>query len=386
MNTQLLEKVSSNQIQMEQWRHHLHQHPELAFEERETSAYVESILESLGYEVTTGLGKTGIVASMSTGSGNKVIGLRSDLDALPVTEEVESSFKSLTDGKMHACGHDGHMAMLLGAAKYLAETKNFNGTVRFLFTPAEEAIAGVPAMMNDGLLDKFPMDAIFGMHNLPTLEQGKIYFRVGPTMAAVDNWEIELTGKGSHGSMPEKSIDPVVAGASLVMALQTIVSRNVAPMQSAVVTIGAFIAGSVGNVIPQSAILRLSIRTTDDATRELVLERIRKITATQAESYGVTFELREGQPGAVLNNDEEQTEFAAEVAKKVFGKDKVSMEAPKLMGSEDFAFFAQEKPCCFCFIGNGDTPMVHHPEYQFDDRNLSIGAAYWVALAEEFLK
>lgn len=207
-----------------------------------------------------------------------------------------------------------------------------------------------------------------------------------PMMASVDNWEIKLTGKGSHGSMPEKSIDPIVAGASLVMALQTIVSRNVAPMQSAVVTVGAFIAGDAGNVIPQSAILRLGIRSTDDEIRRLVLNRVREITAAQAQAYGVSHELREGQPGAILVNDEARTKFSAQVAQEVFGVDKVLIEAPKLMGSQDFAFFLQEKPGSYCFIGNGDTPLPHNPDYQFDDRNLAIGAAYWVALAEAFLK
>jgi len=386
MKTQLVENLSKMQQEMETWLHHLHMYPELAFKETATSDYVKSLLTSWGYEVVSGLGKTGIVASMHAGTGTKSIGLRADMDALPVTEEAEVPYKSLNAGKMHACGHDGHTTMLLGAAKYLAETKNFNGTVRLIFQPAEETISGAPAMLADGLLDKCPMDAIFGMHNMPNMEQGKFFFRSGPMMAAVDNWEIELIGKGSHGSMPEKSVDPIVAGASLVMALQTIVSRNVAPMQSAVVTVGAFIAGSAGNVIPQSAILRLSIRNTDEEIRKLVLERIRQITAAQAQAYGVSHRLREGQPGAVLVNDEAQTEFSAQVAKDLFGEDQVSMEGPKLMGSEDFAFFAQERPCSYCFVGNGDTPMVHHPEYRFDNRNLSIGAAYWVALAEEFLK
>lgn len=381
----LLSEVSNNQDQMTQWRHQIHKFPETAFEEVKTSAYVASLLESWGYEVVTSIGKTGIVASLKAGQGEKIIGLRADMDALPVTEAVKSEYKSRNAGKMHACGHDGHTAMLLGAAKYLAEKKNFNGTLRLIFQPAEETMSGAPAMIADGL-ERFPMDAVFGMHNMPTLEQGKFYFRAGPMLAAVDNWEIELTGKGSHGSMPEKSIDPIVAGASLVMALQTIVSRNVAPLKAAVVTVGAFIAGDAGNVIPQSSLLRLSIRSTDDEIRKLVLNRIREITAAQAQAYGVSHELREGQPGAVLVNDEAQTEFAAQVARDLFGEDKVSMEGPMLMGSDDFAFFIQDKPGAYCFIGNGDTPMVHNPDYQFDDRNLSIGAAYWVALTQAFLK
>lgn len=386
MTTQLVNKLSGMKQEMETWLHHLHMYPELAFEETATSSYVASLLTSWGYEVVSGLGQTGIVASMQVGTGSKSIGLRADMDGLPVTEEAEISYKSHNVGKMHACGHDGHTTMLLGAAKYLAETKNFNGTVRLIFQPAEETISGAPAMLADGLLDKCPMDAIFGMHNMPNIEQGKFLFRSGPMMAANDNWEIELTGKGSHGSMPENSLDPVVAGASLVMALQTIVSRNVAPMQAAVVSVGAFLAGEVGNVIPKTALLRLTIRSTQDDTRALILNRVREITAAQAQAYGVQYEIREGAPGAVLTNDAEQTEFAAEVARKLVGEQKVATDGPSYMGSEDFAFFSQQRPGTYCIIGNGDTPMVHHPEYRFDDRNLPIGAAYWVALTEEFLK
>jgi hippurate hydrolase len=386
MNTQLLENIASLQADMEEWRHHLHKYPELAFEETATSEYLASLLTSMGYDVSPKLGKTGLVASLRAGNGTKSIGLRSDMDCLPVEEEVESPIKSQNAGRMHACGHDGHMAMLLGAAKYLAETRNFNGTVRLIFSPAEETISGVPAMITDGLLEKYPMDAIFGMHNMPGMEQGKLFFRSGPMMAANDNWEIELTGRGSHGSMPEKSIDPIVAGASLVMALQTVVSRNVPPMQAAVVSVGAFIAGNVGNIIPKSALLRLTIRSTQEDTREMVLSRVRAITAAQAQSYGVEFEIREGAPGAVLVNDDEQTEFAAEIARQLFGEDRVSTSGPCYMGSEDFAFFSRQRPGTYCILGNGDTPMVHNSLYQFDERNLSTGAAYWVALTEGFLR
>ncbi|MFV0436376.1 MAG: M20 aminoacylase family protein [Desulfopila sp.] len=386
MTTQLEKDLSAMETEMAEWRHYLHQYPELAFAEKTTSTYIASLLTSWGYEVVTGLGKTGIVASMQVGSGKKTIGLRADMDALPVSEEVTGPFVSRNPGRMHACGHDGHMAMLLGAAKYLAETRKFNGMLRLIFQPAEETISGAPAMIADGLLDDFPMDAIFGMHNMPGAEQGTFFFRAGPMMAANDNWEIELTGKGSHGSMPERSIDPIVAGASLVMALQTIVARNVPPLQAAVVSVGAFLAGDAGNVIPKTALLRLTIRSTEEDTRKMVLNRVREITAAQAQSYGVGYEIREGTPGAVLVNDAEQTEFAAEVAKKLVGPDRVSTDGPRMMSSEDFAFFSQHRPGTYCVIGNGDTPMVHHPQYQFDDRNLAVGAAYWVALAQEFLK
>lgn len=383
--TTLLTELSNEQEQITGWRHHLHRYPELAFEERHTAEYIAGLLRSWGYEVATGIGKTGIVASLRNGDGTKSIGLRADIDALPVAEKAADGHRSTVEGRSHTCGHDGHSAMLLGAACHLARTRNFNGTVRLIFQPAEEIMGGALAMLGDGLLERFPVDTVFGMHNMPGLELGKIYFTTGPVMAAVDNWEIELTGKGSHGSMPERSIDPVVAGASLVMALQTITSRNVAPLDSAVVSVGAFLAGDAGNVIPQSALLRLSIRTSRPETRELVLGKVRSITASQAECYGVSAEIREGTPGAVLVNDAAQTAFAAQVATDLLGADKVVTDGPRFMGSEDFAFFAQQRPGTYCFIGNGDTPMVHHPMYDFDDRNLPIGAAYWVALAEAFL-
>ncbi|WP_407277807.1 M20 aminoacylase family protein [Aromatoleum evansii] len=385
MNT-LLQELSNDREQITGWRHHMHRYPELAFEERHTAEYIASLLRSWGYDVATGIGKTGIVASLRAGDGTKAIGLRADIDALPVAEKAAGDHRSMVEGRSHTCGHDGHSAMLLGAAQHLARTRKFNGTVRLIFQPAEEVMGGALAMIADGLFELFPMDAVFGMHNMPGLELGKIHFTTGPVMAAVDNWEIELTGKGSHGSMPERSIDPVVAGASLVMALQTITSRNVAPLDSAVVSVGAFLAGDAGNVIPQSALLRLSIRSSRPETRELVLGKVRSITAAQAECYGVTWELREGTPGAVLVNDAEHTAFAANVAKELLGADKVVTDGPRFMGSEDFAFFAQRKPGTYCFIGNGDTPMVHHPHYDFDDRNLPVGAAYWVALAESFLR
>lgn len=385
MNT-LLNALTADQDHMASWRHHLHRHPELAFDEHQTASYIAQLLRGWGYTVTEGIGKTGVVASLTVGNGQKAIGLRADTDALPVQEMVESDHKSTMAGKSHTCGHDGHSAMLLGAAQYLARTQSFNGTVHLIFQPAEEIMGGAPAMIKDGLFERFPMDAVFGMHNMPSLERGKLYFTTGPVMAAVDNWEIVLTGVGSHGSMPEKSVDPVVAGASLVMALQTIVSRNVGAKDSAVVTVGAFLAGDAGNVIPQQAVLRLSTRTSKPETRKLVLDKIRAITAAQSQAFGVSFEIREGSPGAVLVNDVAQTEECAQIARDLLGGEQVIMPGPTFMGSEDFAFYAQQKPGTYCFIGNGNTPMVHHPMYEFDDQNLPVGAAYWVAVAQHYLK
>ncbi|MDO5686837.1 MAG: M20 aminoacylase family protein [Neisseria sp.] len=366
--------------------HHLHQNPEMSFEEHQTAAYIAEQLKSWGYEVTAGIGKTGVVGRLKVGDGKASIGLRADTDALPVKEAVDLPYKSKVEGKSHTCGHDAHTSMLLGAAEYLAKTKNFNGTLNVIFQPAEEIMGGAPAMIKDGLFERFPMDYVFGLHNMPGLELGKIYFTGGPIMAAVDNWEIELTGKGSHGSMPEKSIDPLVAGAALVMSLQTIVSRNVAPKDSAVVSVGAFLSGDAGNVIPQTAILRLSVRNSTPATRVMVLDKIKSITKATAEAYNVTFEIREGQPGAILINDEAQTEKCIQIAAEVLGADNVVTPGPTFMGSEDFAFYAQQRPCVYGFIGNGDTPMVHHPMYAFDETNLPIGAAYWVGIAQNYLR
>ena len=382
----VLHALSDQLETIKSWRHHLHKHPELSLEERETATYIADLLRSWGYEVSEGVGKYRIVASLTAGSGRDAIGLRADTDALPIQEDNDLPYKSEVAGVSHLCGHDGHTAMLLAAGEYLSRTRNFSGTVRLIFQPAEEIMAGGPAMIEDGLFDRWPVDAVFGMHNMPGLELGKLHFRDGAMMAAVDNWEIALTGKGSHGSMPELSIDPVVAGSSLVMALQTIVSRNVSPHDTAVVTVGAFISGQAGNVIAQSAILRLSIRTTRPEDRTLVLGKVRALTKAHAEGFGCTYEIREGVPGAVLVNDPVETAKAAAIARHAFGETAVVYPGPSYLGSEDFAFMLQHKQGTYCLIGNGDTAMVHHPRYVFNDDILPLGAAYWVALAEQYLR
>jgi hippurate hydrolase len=384
--SEIVKTLEAGFDQMKTWRHHLHQNPELSLQEAATSKFIANLVRSWGYEVEEGIAKYGIVASMTEGTGKKSIGLRADTDALPIQEDNSLAYKSSVDGVSHLCGHDGHTTMLLAAGEYLARERSFSGTVRLIFQPAEEIMAGGPAMIADGLFERFPVDAVFGMHNMPGLERGKLYFRDGAMMAAVDNWEIELTGKGSHGSMPELSIDPVIGGASLVMALQTIVSRNVSPHNSAVVTVGAFLAGNAGNVIAQSATLRLSIRTTTPEDRVLVLGKVRSIVRAQAECFGCTHEIREGVPGAVLVNDPGETAKAAGIAREVFGDEKVVYPGPSYLGSEDFAFMLQKKQGSYCLLGNGDTPMVHHPQYVFDDAILPTGAAYWVALAEHYLR
>ncbi len=383
--TDILQALQKEQSQIQAYFEHLHRQPELAFEEHATASYIAGLLRQWGYEVTENIGKTGVVARLKVGDGKASIGLRADTDALPVQESSDLSYKSTIPGKSHTCGHDAHSAMLLGAAEFLAKTRSFNGTLHLIFQPAEEIMGGALSMIQDDLFKRFPMDHVFGLHNMPGLEAGKVHLTPGPIMAAVDNWETELTGKGSHGSMPEKSIDPLVAGAALVMSLQTIVSRNVAPKDSAVVSVGAFQSGEAGNVIPQSALLRLSVRNSTPATRVMVLDRIKSITAATAEAYGVQFEIREGQPGAILISDDAQTQTCIDVARQALGAENVISPGPTFMGSEDFAFYAQLKPCVYAFLGNGDTPMVHHPMYAFDPSHLPIGAAYWVALAQHYL-
>jgi hippurate hydrolase len=383
--SKILEALTAYEGQMKEWFEHLHRNPELSMQEAVTARYIAGLVKEWGYEVETGVGKHGIVASLSVGDARKSIGLRADFDALPIQEMNDLPYKSQVDGVAHLCGHDGHTTMLLGAGKYLADTRNFNGTVRLIFQPGEETMEGGAAMIRDGLFDRFPVDAVFGMHNMPGLELGRMYFADGEVMAAVDHWEIELTGRGGHGAMPERAIDPVVAGSALVMALQTIVSRNVSPQHRAVVTIGAFQAGNAGNVIAQTAILRLSIRTTNPEDREMVLNKVRDLTRTHAEGFGCTYEIREGIPGAVLVNDTEETLRAADIARAAFGEDQVEYPGPTFLASEDFAFMLQERPGTYCFIGNGDTPMVHHPQFTLDQRILPRGAAYWAALVEGYL-
>lgn len=387
MSTEILDKIKSNKETLKSWMDHMHQMPELALYETETAKFIaERLREIGGWEIVEGVGKTGIVASMKVGDSDRSIGLRADFDALPIVEDNDLPYKSKVEGKSHLCGHDGHTTMLLGAAKYLAETKNFNGTVRLFFQPGEETMEGAPAMIADGLFERFPVDSVYGMHNMPGLELGKFYFNTGKFMAAVDNWEIEITGKGSHGSMPELGIDPIVCGSSLVMALQTIVSRNLSPWHTSVVNVGSFQSGIAGNAVPQTAILRVSIRNMDPEDRKMVLDKVRKITKAQAEAFNCQVEIREGIPGTVLVNSDAETHWAAKVAKDTFGDENVFTDAHPYMGSEDFAFMLEKKKGNYCMVGNGDTFMVHHPKYIFNQELLPLGARYWVALVEDYLK
>ncbi|AZC48986.1 MULTISPECIES: M20 aminoacylase family protein [Pseudomonas] len=368
-------------------RQDIHAHPELGFEENRTSALVARSLQEWGYEVHSGIGKTGVVGVLRNGSSPRRLGLRADMDALPIIENSGVAYSSRHSGCMHACGHDGHTAMLLGAARYLAATRQFDGTLTLIFQPAEEGQGGAEAMLADGLLERFPCDALFGMHNMPGLPAGHLGFREGPMMASQDLLTVTLEGVGGHGSMPHLTVDPLVAAASVVMALQTVVARNIDAQEAAVVTVGALQAGEAANVIPQQALLRLSLRALNAPVREQMLERVKTIIHTQAQSFGCSASIDHRPAYPVLVNSPEQTEFARQVGVALLGEQAVDGNTRKLMGSEDFAWMLQRCPGSYLFIGNGlSRPMVHNPGYDFNDDILLTGAAYWAALAESWLE
>lgn len=387
----LIKEILDNEAEMIAIRRDFHQHPELGFEEFRTSDRIAQLLTGWGYEVHRGLGGTGVVGTLKVGSGGKRLGIRADMDALPMQEQTGLPWASVNEGKMHACGHDGHCAILLSAARYLAEHRPFSGTLHLIFQPSEESIGGAKRMIDDGLFKLFPCDAVFGLHNFPLLPAGEIATKPGALMASSDSMTITLEGKGGHGSMPEHCIDPTVAGASIVMALQTIVSRNVDPQDSAVVTVGSLQSGTTHNIIPHSAVLKLNMRTFKSEVRDAVKLRIQQLVHAQAESFGVKASIAVDFGYPVTVNDPQQTEFAMQIARDVFGADKVADPATvkSAMGSEDFSFMLEEVPGCYLWLGtatgNNDY-SVHHPLYQFNDACISSGATYWVKLTESFLR
>jgi hippurate hydrolase len=392
--TYLLDALHARIGEFVSLRRDIHQHPELAFEEHRTAALVADKLEGWGYAVERGIGGTGVVGRLVRGTGARRLGLRADMDALPIDETSGTEWASVRPGLMHACGHDGHTAMLLAAARHLAEHGDFDGTLHLIFQPAEEGGGGALRMMADGLFERYPCEAVFAMHNMPGIAQGHLVFRDGASMASSDYATITIEGIGGHGAMPHRTADPIVAAASLVMALQTLVSRNVDPLHAAVVTVGAVHAGQANNVIPASARLELSLRALDRDVRALLERRLRALVAAQAESFGCTARI-DWRPGyAVLVNTPAETAFAREVGVDLLGADKVTLNGPPLTGSEDFAFMLERVPGSYLLIGNGqggeDSPassacMVHNPGYDFNDANLPVGGAYWVRLAERFL-
>ncbi|MGY5777508.1 M20 aminoacylase family protein [Rhizobium sp. LEGMi135b] len=366
-------------------RHDLHQYPELAFQEHRTANKVASLLAEWGYEVATGIAGTGVVATLRRGNGNRSIGIRADMDALPIEEATGLEYASANPGVMHACGHDGHTSILLAAARYLAESGNFSGTLRLIFQPAEEIGAGARKMLSEGLFDRFPVDAVFGLHNWPGVPTAQFGFVAGPAMASVDKAVITIVGKGGHGAEPHRSVDPVLASASFITALQSVVSRNIDPQEMAVATVGSIHAGSASNVIPESVEMKLTMRAYNETVRARLQERIPALARAQAESFGAAAEVdyRLGFPALV--NHAEETEFARNVALQALGTSAVEADFRPRTASEDFAFLLQAKPGSYLFVGNGDTAPLHSARYDFNDAIIAPAARYWVRLAEAFL-
>jgi amidohydrolase len=383
----IVNRIADLHGEIKEWRRDFHAHPELRYDVHRTAASVADKLKSFGCdEVVPGIGRTGVVGVIrGRKPGAKVLGLRADMDALPIEEETGLPYKSTVPGKMHACGHDGHTAMLLGAAKYLAETRNFAGTAVVIFQPAEEGGAGAAAMIKDGLISRFGIDEVYGMHNYPGIPLGQFAIRPGPMMAAADHIEIDLEGKGGHAARPHLAIDTVLVGAQIVNALQSIVARNVDPLESAVVSICMFQAGHTDNVIPQHAKLKGTARSLTPQVRELLHRRIAVVIEGTAQLYGATAKITYTNGYPVVVNHERQTAFAADVAREIAGKDRVDIALPPVMGAEDFAFMLNERPGAFIFVGNGDSAGLHHPAYDFNDEAIPLGTSYWVRLAETAL-
>jgi hippurate hydrolase len=384
----IVNRVADLAGEIAEWRHDLHAHPELLYDVKRTAGVVAEKLKSFGCdEVVAGLGRTGVVGVIRgrKSSSNKAIGLRADMDALPIEEATNLPYKSTVPGTMHACGHDGHTAMLLGAARYLAETRNFAGTAVVIFQPAEEGGAGGKAMVDDGLMERFGIGEVYGMHNFPGLPVGQFALRPGPIMAAADYVQIDIEGKGGHAARPHLAVDTVLVGAQIINNLQSIVSRNIDPLESAVVSICMFHAGNTDNVIPQTAQLRGTARSLTPKVQELLEKRVPEIVEGTAKLYGAkaTVKYRRGYP--VLKNHAAQTDFAAAVAGEVAGKDKIDTDMAPVMGAEDFSFMLNARPGAFIFVGNGNSAGLHHPAYNFNDEAIPFGMSYWVKLVETAL-
>jgi amidohydrolase len=386
----IINRVADLQPDIQAWRRDIHQHPELLYDVHRTAAFVADRLREFGCdEVVTGLGRTGVVGvirgNKRAAKGDiKVIGLRADMDALPIEEATNLDYASKTPGKMHACGHDGHTAMLLGAARYLAETRNFAGDAVVIFQPAEEGGAGAAAMIKDGLMDRFGIEQVYGMHNGPGLPVGSFAIRTGPIMAATDDIDIRIEGLGGHAARPHLCIDTVLAGAQLITALQSIVSRSVDPLESAVISMCEFHAGNARNVIPQTAELKGTVRTLRPKVRDLIEKRVREVVAGVAQTTGTTIDLQYRRKYPVTVNHAPQTDVATKIARQIAGDGNVH-EMPPMMGAEDFAYMLEARPGAFIFCGNGDSAGLHHPAYNFNDDAIVYGTSYWVKLVENTL-
>jgi hippurate hydrolase len=382
--TDLLDAADS----LRETRHQIHRNPELSFMEAATSELVASRLEGWGWNVTRNVGGYGVVGTLKVGDGTRSVAIRADMDALPIIEETGKAWASTVPGAMHACGHDGHTTMLLGAAQQIAKTRNFAGTVHLVFQPAEEAgkDSGAQMMIADGLFERFPCDAIFGLHNQPGMPTGTLLFGVGPFMSASDTVKIVIRGRGGHAARPHLSVDPVMMAASLIMSLQTVVSRNIDPTQTAIVTVGNVHAGTAVNIIPESATMELSVRSFSEAVRARIEERITDLVNSHIAGYGGSVEIEYQRGYPVLVNSAAETEFARLVAEELVGPERVVFPFGPVTGSEDFAYYLQHRPGCFLRMGNGENcPMVHNAKFDFDDANLTVGAAFWTRLVERFL-
>jgi amidohydrolase len=380
----VLNRIADRADEIAEWRHDLHQYPELQYEVHRTAATVVEKLKAFGCdEVVPGIGRTGVVGVIhGKKKGSKVVGLRADMDALPIEEITKLPYASKTPGKMHACGHDGHTSMLLGAARHLCETRNFDGTAVVIFQPAEEGGAGAKAMIDDGLLDRFNIQEVYGLHNYPGIALGKFAIKPGPLMAAADRIQIEVEGIGGHAARPHRAIDTVLVSCEIINGLQHIVSRNVDPLESAVISITLFQAGTTDNVIPQTALLRGTARSLDPKVRDLLEKRIVEVAEGIAKTHGAKATVKYSRDYPVVVNDERATEFAGKVAREIVGDSNFNGAAVPVMGGEDFAFMLEKRPGAFIFMGNGDTANLHHPAYDFNDKAIPFGASYWVRLVE----
>jgi amidohydrolase len=369
-------------------RRDIHRHPETSFEEFRTAAIVAERLRAAGIEIHEGLATTGVVGTLRAGSGNRAIGLRADMDALNLTERNDFDHRSVNAGKMHGCGHDGHTTMLIGAAEHLAANTSFDGTVHFIFQPAEEGGGGASVMIEEGLFEKFPVDSVYGMHNMPGIPVGKIAVTPGPAMASADEMSVTVHGVGGHAAFPHRAVDPVLAAAAIIVGLQSIVSRSTDPLQSAVISVTMMAAGEASNIIPDSATIKASVRAFSDTMRDHIEKSIERIATGIAEAHGATAEVsyRRGYPPTV--NHPEESEIAARAAAATVGPENVLHDFPPMMGSEDFSYMLQASPGCYVFLGNGEGeahPMCHSPNYDFNDAILPTGVSYWVNLVETVL-
>ncbi|MDJ1158939.1 M20 aminoacylase family protein [Chelatococcus sp. SYSU_G07232] len=379
------DRIAAMTDEISAWRRDFHANPELLYDVHRTAGIVAEKLKSFGCdEVVPGIGRTGVVGVIRgrTNASGKVIGMRADMDALPIEEQTNLPYRSKVAGKMHACGHDGHTAMLLGAAKYLAETRDFDGTAVVIFQPAEEGGAGGEAMVKDGMMERFGIQEVYGMHNMPGLPVGAFALRPGPLLAAADRFIVTIEGRGGHAAKPHETIDTVLVTTHIITALQSIVSRNADPLEAAVVSVTSIHAGETFNVIPQTAQIKGTVRTLTPAMRDLCEERFRAIVTTVAQAFGASAAIEYNRGYPITWNHPEQTAFAAGVAGELVGAEKVDTAVPPTMGGEDFSFMLEARPGAFIFVGNGDTAGLHHPAYDFNDDVIPVGVGYWARLAE----